>query len=173
MHSALPEVIRKNMIRDEDPSLRASFEPQTIDGPVILICGHRGRDKRCGVMGPLLEQEFKTAMKRANFNILGPGQSREVNSAESAESRTANVGLISHMGGHKFAGNLIVYIPRGFAQTRENMKKHPLAGKGIWYGRIEPRHAEGIIKETILNGTIIKELFRGGVEDDGRLLRLD
>lgn len=30
----------------------------------------------------------------------------------------------SHIGGHKFAGNLIVYSPRG---------------TGVWYGRVSPK----------------------------------
>ncbi|KLJ06659.1 hypothetical protein EMPG_17845 [Blastomyces silverae] len=35
-----------------------------------------------------------------------------------------------------------------------------LAGKGIWYGRVEPRHVEGIVEETVLGGRVISEHFR-------------
>ena len=95
------------------------------------------------------------------------------------ESFKINVGLISHIGGHKWAGNVIVYIPPTWAKdgklmTSKEQKAHPspLAGCGIWYGRVEPKHVEGIIKKTILGGTVIKELFRGGIGPNSEVLRL-
>ena len=51
----------------------------------------------------------------------------------------------SHIGGHKFAGNLIVYNAAG----------------GHWYGRVKPCHAEAIVDTHIVQGQIIKELWRG------------
>ena len=85
-------------------------------------------------------------------------------------ARTARVGLISHIGGHKFAGNLILYVP---PRTKTvNGQPHALAGCGIWYGRVEPKHVEGIIQETILGGKIIEDLFRGGIRQGGEILRL-
>jgi len=78
---------------------------------------------------------------------------------------TARVGLISHIGGHKWAGNVIVYIPPSFSSN-------PLAGKGIWYGRVGPEHVEGIVGKTILDGKVIKELFRGGIDQDRGIIRL-
>lgn len=73
-----------------------------------------------------------------------------------------NIGCISHVGGHAWAGNVIVYFPSDVA--------HGLAGMGVWYGRVEPRHVEGIVKETVLGGRVIEELFRGGIGRDGRRL---
>ena len=49
--------------------------------------------------------------------------------------------------GHKFAGNVICYIHKG--QT------------GIWYGRVKSCHCRSIVEETILNGKVIKDLYRG------------
>ena len=60
---------------------------------------------------------------------------------------------------------MIIYIP-------PHLKSHPLSGKGIWYGRVGPEHVEGIVKETILEGKVIKEFFRGGVGRGGEVLRL-
>lgn len=120
------------------------------DQPSIFICGHGGRDTRCGVMGPLLRDEFETHIKEASFEPKG---------------HRPKVALISHIGGHVFAGNVIIYFPP--TQTG-----HALAGKGIWYGRVEPRHVEGILKETVSKGNVIEELFRGGLDVDGSLLRL-
>lgn len=54
----------------------------------------------------------------------------------------------SHVGGHKFAGNVIVYGPQG----------------GHWYGRVKPCHAEQIVETHILGGKVLKELWRGRME---------
>jgi len=83
---------------------------------------------------------------------------------------TARVGLISHIGGHKFAGNVILYIPHG--SMLSTGQPNPLAGSGIWYGRVEPKHVEGIVQETLLGGRVIKELFRGGIRHDGEIIEL-
>ena len=115
----------------------------------IFICGHGGRDSRCGVMGTLLRDVFNTQIKRTmkERSMLKP-----------------EVALISHIGGHVFAGNVIIYFP-------PHLTSHPLAGKGIWYGRVEPRHVEGIWKETIMKGIIIEELIRGGIDVNGQPLK--
>jgi (2Fe-2S) ferredoxin len=54
----------------------------------------------------------------------------------------------SHVGGHKFAGNLIVYGPLG----------------GHWYGRVKPCHAAAIVDTHIVQGRVIKELWRGRMD---------
>ena len=48
----------------------------------------------------------------------------------------------------------------------------PLAGYGIWYGRVEPKYVEGIVQETLLGGKVIEDLFRGGIKQGGEILRL-
>ena len=119
--------------------------------PTIFICGHGGRDSRCGVMGALLRNEFQTHIQ-SNGRV--------------AYGMMPEVALISHIGGHVFAGNVIIYFPVKPAS-------HPLAGKGVWYGRVEPRHVEGILHQTVTNGMIIRELFRGGLDIDGRPLSVE
>ena len=69
------------------------------------------------------------------------------------------VGLVSHIGGHAWAGNVMVYLPSN--HRLEDGRLSPLAGKGIWYGRVEPRHVEGIVNETIQKGRVIEQLLRG------------
>ena len=49
---------------------------------------------------------------------------------------------------------------------------HPLAGKGIWYGRIEPKHVQGLVDETILGGKVVADHFRGGIDRNGDILRM-
>ncbi|PYH97505.1 sucrase/ferredoxin-like family protein Fmi1 [Aspergillus ellipticus CBS 707.79] len=141
--------------------------PDAIDiqhSPVVLICGHGGRDMRCGVMAPVLEKEFQRVLQSKGFASAGS----DVSSVDSPEH--AHIGLISHVGGHKYAGNVIVYIPPGM--TVGGGDSHPLAGKGIWYGRIEPRHVQGVVDETILGGKVITDHFRGGIDRNGGILRL-
>lgn len=123
--------------------------------PTIFICGHGGRDQRCGITGPILKEQFNQIMA-SSFKTT-----------ELFDQWTTE--LISHIGGHKFAGNVIIYLPR---PSVAGWERHPLAGMGVWYGRVEPKHVEGIVKETILRGRIIKEHFRGGIDGRGGILRL-
>ncbi|RAL12004.1 sucrase/ferredoxin-like domain-containing protein [Aspergillus homomorphus CBS 101889] len=150
--------------------LAAEF-PDAVDlrhSPVVLICGHGGRDMRCGVMAPVLEAEFQRMLRERGFASTG----RNGDVVDSPDH--AHVGLISHIGGHKYAGNVIVYIPPGMTAGRDasSSTSHPLAGKGIWYGRIEPKHVQGVVEETILGGRVIADHFRGGIDRDGGILRL-
>ena len=78
--------------------------------------------------------------------------------------------MISHIGGHIFAGNVILYIPP--SARLKGGEPHPLRGMGIWYGRVEPKHVEGIIAETLGEGRVVMDLFRGGVEKGKEVLRL-
>ncbi|KAG6031242.1 hypothetical protein E4U41_007644, partial [Claviceps citrina] len=94
----------------------------------------------------------------------------EVEEEEEEEKKTARVGLISHIGGHKFAGNAIVYIPPG--HLGPGGEEHPLAGCGIWYGRVEPRHVEGLVDETVVRGRVVEDMFRGGIDAKRRMLRI-
>lgn len=154
------------------------FGVQDVEDIMILICGHGGRDGRCGVMGPVLEDEFKRVMPREGIELLqGPVPVNERSDGSwsaidgpAAGGPTARTGLISHIGGHKFAGNVIIYIPKN-AKTI-SAEAHPLAGCGIWYGRVEPKHVEGIVTQTVLNGAVFEDLFRGGISQNGDILRL-
>ncbi|KAI1919013.1 hypothetical protein LOZ65_004626 [Ophidiomyces ophidiicola] len=128
--------------------------------PTILICGHGHRDRRCGIMGSLLQAEFRRVLRHCGFSV-------DPDRVEGAGH--ANVELISHIGGHKYAGNVIIYVPPSMGLSLG--APSALAGKGIWYGRVEPKHVEGIVKETILNGRIIIDHFRGGIDENG-ILRL-
>ncbi|KAL8682891.1 MAG: hypothetical protein Q9186_001137 [Xanthomendoza sp. 1 TL-2023] len=124
-------------------------QPRPITKPTILICSHGSRDRRCGILGPLLHQEFVKQASNGNLDI---------------ES-----GMISHVGGHAFAGNVIVYVPPGYcikddSKRGDVSKISPLAGMGIWYGRVEPKHVGGIIEETISKGNVLEELWRGGLD---------
>nr|CAG8580055.1 4708_t:CDS:2 [Entrophospora candida] len=102
---------------------------------VIVICSHRRRDKRCGVVAPILKDEFDKILKDKKLDV------------ENKKTEGVAVFLSSHIGGHKFAGNVIVFRD----------------GQGIWYGRVIPCHAKSIIEYTVIEGKVIKDLYRGSI----------
>ena len=159
-HNILPEEKRAAMKRV--PELEETFR-NVMDlkySPTVLICGHGQRDPRCGIMGPILQTEFRHVLTTKGFLVGGAAD----------DVGHVNLGLISHIGGHKYAGNVIIYLPPP-PGPNENAPG-TLAGKGIWYGRVEPRHVQGIVEETILKGRVIANHFRGAVGHDGQVLRL-
>lgn len=151
--------------KDASSATSSLFKVSTVSQPTVLICGHMERDKRCGIYGPILLEEFNKHLP-------------------STANPTAT--LVSHTGGHRFAGNVIIYIPPDFIPTlghfapssadtvnKENQSiPHKLAGSGIWYGRVEPESVEQIVNETILGGRIVANHFRGGIDQHGRSLLL-
>jgi (2Fe-2S) ferredoxin len=150
---------------------------QEVKDVLILVCGHNSRDARCGTIAPYLRAEFEKCLERKDWDVLeGPvevtqdDQVAALLGPKTEYAKTARIGSISHIGGHKFAGNVIIYIPPGM--MAESGEPHALAGCGIWYGRVQPNHAEGIIQETVLKGFVIEELFRGGIRQGGELLRI-
>ncbi|KAL4776181.1 Sucrase/ferredoxin-like-domain-containing protein [Aspergillus nidulans var. acristatus] len=166
MTETLPEPRHSELLRK--PELASEF-PDAVDieqSPVILICGHGGRDMRCGVMAPILEEQFRKILESKGIYTPASPDSGNFDHPD-----RAHIGLISHIGGHKYAGNVIVYIPKSM-KYGDSSVAHPLAGKGIWYGRIEPKHVEGVVEETILGGRVLSDHFRGGIDHDGTILRL-
>ena len=137
-----------------------------LPSPSILICGHNSRDTRCGVMGPLLQEEFKKHVFRENrWKSLQRGEwSLQADSRgllrKQAELPYSSIALISHIGGHAFAGNVVIYFPKRWKPTGKS-EVSPLAGKGVCYGRVEPKHVWGIMEETLKSGRIIEDLLRG------------
>lgn len=179
-HDGLSPLHRDHLIRAESPYAGLLPSVRDVDEVLVLICGHGGRDARCGIMGPLLRDEFEAKVDLVaggQFEVrTGPVQvardpeapALEGNSTQPAKTGV-RVGLISHIGGHKFAGNVIIYIPPGL---QLDGRPHPLAGHGIWYGRVEPQHVEGIVKETVVKGNVVEDMFRGGIDGERRILRL-
>ena len=132
------------------------------ESPTIYICGHMSRDSRCGILGPILREEFSKQIMLRSQRIPGsPLAPREAMKPRPQNLlKDITVSLCSHIGGHAFAGNVIIYFPRTFALGNSD-EVSPLAGKGIWYGRVQPSHVEGILEETVQGGKIIQDLCRG------------
>lgn len=163
MHSSLPQSKQLDMTRYSELAAKFQDSVDIKHSPTVLICGHGGRDMRCGVMAPVLEAEFQKALEENGYTTGSDG-------AMIDGPRHANVGLVSHVGGHKYAGNVIVYVPP--EMKINDSEPHPLAGKGIWYGRVEPKHVQGIVDETIFGGRVVTDHFRGGIDRNGDILRM-
>ncbi|KAF3989089.1 hypothetical protein FT663_03760 [Candidozyma haemuli var. vulneris] len=121
--------VQKSKGRKDHSSL---FTEKPIEEDLVLICGHTQRDIRCGLLAPLLEQEFEKVLEKEKLHHV-------------------RTGLISHVGGHAYAGN-VLYFPR-------DCSKMPI----VFYGRVFPDLVQGIVNTTIKDGKIIKELYRGDV----------
>jgi hypothetical protein len=67
--------------------------------------------------------------------------------AERNLSETVTVWQTSHVGGHKFAGNILIYPG------------------GDWYGYVTPADVPRLIEQHLLAGEVITELWRGRMSE--------
>ena len=134
---------------------------------IILMCSQKTRDARCGQSAPLLRREFE--------RILRPmGLYRDLH-----DERPGGVGVyfISHVGGHKYSANVMVYRRQGrkIENSDEEIDGAPLsdeAVQGIWLARVRPEDCEGIVKFTVLQGKVVKpdSQLRGGFDRERGLI---
>ncbi|KAJ7468008.1 Sucrase/ferredoxin-like-domain-containing protein [Mycena latifolia] len=134
---------------------------------VITFCSHKRRDNRCGISAPKLENAFTQSLQRRGWtidtqleHIIDPPLEKFSGTAEEKDAhitqtlktlQTAKKALISynsHMGGHRYAGNCIIYTP---------------GGSSVWYGRVTPHEVDSIVANTIEGGLVLPALLRGGV----------
>ncbi|PGH10599.1 hypothetical protein AJ80_07450 [Polytolypa hystricis UAMH7299] len=153
---------------------------------VILLCSQRTRDARCGQSAPLLRREFER-------HLRARGLFRDLN-----DERPGGVGIyfISHVGGHKYSANVMVYRRRDFGWYRkqngevttppgeepgdrtangESGREEDAdegAAQGIWLARVKPEDCEGIVKFTVLQGKVVKPAtqLRGGFDRERGLV---
>lgn len=104
----------------------------------IYVCCHAERDVRCGFIGELLISRLRKYIASPPVDLVDILQDKEV-----------EVFGCSHVGGHKYAGNMVIYRP--------DWKQ------GVWYGRVLLDDLDAIIRETILRGNIIEKHWRGGL----------
>lgn len=71
----------------------AAGVPEVFTGSHVYVCAHGSRDVRCGVCGPVL-------ITKLNEEIEQRGLKDQI-----------SVTACSHVGGHKYAGNVIIYSP--------------------------------------------------------------
>ncbi|VVB04232.1 unnamed protein product [Arabis nemorensis] len=138
-----PEMIRYKALKDTDvdafvEDVLVNGKPwisgiqEELSGSFVFVCAHGSRDKRCGVCGPALMEKFEE-------EIGSRGLSDKI-----------FVKPCSHIGGHKYAGNLIVFSP----DSTGNISGH-------WYGYVTPDDVPAMLDQHIAKGEIIEKLSRG------------
>ncbi|KAG6880074.1 hypothetical protein C0992_006886 [Termitomyces sp. T32_za158] len=136
---------------------------------VILLCSHKKRDNRCALTAPKLEHAFIHSLQENGWaadtqlechclmgtpleDLEGTCEERQETIAKELKSSAAEKRVLilktSHITGHKFAGNCIIYTPQG---------------SGVWYGRVSPHEVESIVVNTIIQGRVLAPLLRGGL----------
>ncbi|KAK3303432.1 Sucrase/ferredoxin-like-domain-containing protein [Chaetomium strumarium] len=150
---------------------------------LILLCSQKTRDARCGQSAPLLRKEFQRHLQPL-------GLYRDLD-----DERPGGVGIyfISHVGGHKYSANVMVYRRRD-AFGLDNVKRGEVVKQGqevvlpkqevieeegdvgaaqcIWLARVRPEDCEGIVKFTVLQGKVVKpkRQLRGGFDREKGLM---
>uniref|UniRef100_A0A6B2LGU5 Uncharacterized protein n=1 Tax=Arcella intermedia TaxID=1963864 RepID=A0A6B2LGU5_9EUKA len=92
--------------------------------PWIFTCAHTRRDVRCGQCGPAIIDELQRLSQQSEWK----GKFK--------------IGSTSHIGGHKFAGNIIIYPT------------------GDWYGLLNQNNIQEVIR-MYFNGDITNLHWRG------------
>jgi (2Fe-2S) ferredoxin len=143
----------------QDPTSSTSTIPETLPPGIslracphkylILLCSQATRDARCGQSAPLLRRELQRHLQPL-------GLYRDLH-----DDRPGGVGIyfISHVGGHKYSANMMVYRRGEGSPTAE-------AAQCIWLARVRPEDCENIVRYTVLQGKVVKpeRQLRGGFD---------
>ncbi|KAG6149925.1 hypothetical protein E4U37_006487 [Claviceps purpurea] len=143
---------------------------------VVLLCSQRSRDARCGQSAPLLRKELERHLRPLGLH-------RDLH-----DERPGGVAiyLISHVGGHKYAANVIIYRRHNAFAALQGLERDSGlgedaaaaaaadadadadvgAGQCIWLARVRPEHCENLVRYTILRGKLVKpeSQLRGGFD---------
>ncbi|KAG6176865.1 hypothetical protein E4U27_004752 [Claviceps purpurea] len=139
---------------------------------VVLLCSQRSRDARCGQSAPLLRKELERHLRPLGLH-------RDLH-----DERPGGVAiyLISHVGGHKYAANVIIYRRHNAFAALQGLgagldaperdsglgedDAEVGAGQCIWLARVRPEHCENLVRYTILKGKLVKpeSQLRGGFD---------
>ena len=131
-----PEAVRYRVVEQDDWRVvlhehlrggnRAGVESEPLPGRHVFVCVHAARDERCGRCGPPLLMAVRDAVAAAGL-------------------KDVTVRATSHVGGHKYAGNVLVYP------------------EGVWYGYVRPDDAGRLVRDHLLGGRILEDLHRGSM----------
>ncbi|PNX71906.1 sucrase-like protein, partial [Trifolium pratense] len=118
--------------------------PETLKGSYVFVCSHGSRDRRCGVCGPVLVSRFREEIEL--HGLQGK----------------VFVSPCSHIGGHKYAGNVIIF---GSSVNGEVT--------GHWYGYVSPEDVPLLLQQHIMKGEIIDSLWRGqmGLSEEEQIIK--
>lgn len=128
-----PDAVRLTAVDDASwPGVFADLtnanavQGEPLSGRWVFVCVHEARDERCGRCGPpLLEALERACVEDGIHDVTIRGT--------------------SHVGGHKYAGNVIIYP------------------EGVWYGTVTPEDAPRLAREHLREGRLVAELHRGSM----------
>ncbi|XAR56807.1 hypothetical protein NMG60_11037411 [Bertholletia excelsa] len=106
--------------------------PEALRGFYIFVCAHASRDRRCGVCGPAVIARFREEIESRGLQ------------------NKVSVSPCSHIGGHKYAGNVIIFGPSIGGEVT-----------GHWYGYVAPDDVTILLEQHIGKGEIVDFLWRG------------
>ena len=108
----------------------------------LFVCTHMKRDARCGVCGPALIDTIRDKVKAMDMDD------------------TVAVRGCSHTGGHKYAGNVLIFVPEKGLHSKPDD-----AGptKGVWYGYVTAAEVPAVLERTVMRGEVIPRLWRGSM----------
>ena len=120
----------ENLISNSiNPNIKiTNFESEKI----LMVCGHNQRDRRCGIM---------------TNEIISKKDLKEVGKYD--------LGVVSHIGGHKFAGNIAIYM-------KNKNDENEIKTNTIWFRHVTPEVLDLILKQ-LEEGKIIQEFYRGSI----------
>ncbi len=98
---------------------------EPLQGRYVFVCSHGERDPRCGQCAPSL-----IAALEAQLHAKGL-------------AGDVHVHRTSHVGGHAYAGNVLIYP------------------EGDWYGYVSPADIPRLVEEHLMGGAIVWDLWRG------------
>lgn len=104
------------------------LDPEPLEGFHVTACTHMARDERCGRCGPLLVEAFREAAEERGYDDV-------------------TVHGSTHVGGHRFAGNVLVYPG------------------GVWYGYVQPEDVGTILEHHVDEGAVWPDKYRGEMAD--------
>lgn len=129
LNEAIPKLIECRESKSVPPSVFEHFPDVSVQvdnfQSYIFLCSHKTRDKRCGVTAPLMKREMEIYLRDL-------GLYRDLSDDRPDGIKVA---FINHVGGHKYAANVLMYSK---------------TGKNIWLARCRPQNVRPIIDECIL-----------------------
>ncbi|CAH9083686.1 unnamed protein product [Cuscuta europaea] len=113
--------------------------PEALRGWYIFVCCHGTRDRRSGYCGPPIVNRFKEEIELRGLR------------------GKVSVSPCSHIGGHKYAGNCIIFGPSGSKEVT-----------GHWYGYVSPDDVPTLLEQHIGKGELVDLMWRGqmGLSED-------